>query len=169
MTPSRPQWMSILASDKPDKLMTKSKTPACARRAGVLNYAFLTLVGKGDTKSRHPEILIVAAVPGFELNRGVHNGGAGKGNPKPRGHALTVLGEKVQFVGVIPLAEDEVPGEVGHQPDVAGHAEFQSRADLAQRPDAIIVNRIDREEFLLMDNVTVGDEGALLIEKLVKR
>src|SRR5437588_11591253 len=71
--------MSILASDKIDKLVIKSKTPARARRAGVLNYAFLTLVGKGDTKSRHPKILIVAAVPRSELNRSVHNGGAGKG------------------------------------------------------------------------------------------
>jgi hypothetical protein len=42
-----------------------------------LNYAFLILVGKGDAKSRHSEILIVAAMTRSELKRLVNNGGLG--------------------------------------------------------------------------------------------
>src|SRR5207245_6375395 len=33
------------------------------------NCAFLTLVGKGDAKSRHSKILLITAVTGFKLRR----------------------------------------------------------------------------------------------------
>src|ERR1700730_6102069 len=150
-------------------MSSQSKTPEHTGRSGVLNYAFLTLVGKGDAKSDQPEILIIAAVPGFELKRLVHNGGRANHSPKAREHVLTVLGDNGNFIRMVLLAEDKVPGEVGHQTDVAGHAVFHSYANLAQRPEVIIRNRIDREEFVLVDNVTARVGDILLIEKLVER
>ncbi len=45
-----------------------------------LNYAFRTLVGKGDAKSRHPEILIVAAVTRFEFESVIEHDGAANRN-----------------------------------------------------------------------------------------
>src|SRR3984893_4741342 len=150
-------------------MSSQSKTPEHTGRSGVLNYAFLTLVGKGDAKSDQPEILIIAAVPGFELKRLVHNGGRANHSPKAREHVLTVLGDNGNFIRMVLLAEDKVPGEIGHQTDVAGHAVFHSYANLTERSDFIIVNRIEREEFVLVSNVTEGVGDISLIVKLVER
>ena len=85
-----------------------------------LNYAFLTLVGKGDAKPRHPEILIVAAMARSQFKRLVDDGGADNGGRKNAKvvygchRARTLLGDKVNFVPVVFLTEDKVPGEVGH-------------------------------------------------------
>ncbi|MEY2542929.1 MAG: hypothetical protein QOE81_390 [Verrucomicrobiota bacterium] len=45
-----------------------------------LNYAFLTLVRKGDAKARHSEILMIAAVTGLELKRLIDVGGLADNN-----------------------------------------------------------------------------------------
>src|SRR5207253_8472988 len=76
--------------------------------------------------------------------------------------------DDVELICMVFLAEDEVPGEVSHQADMAGYAKFQSRADLTERSDVIVVNRISGQEFLLMGNETVGVEGVLLMKKLIE-
>ena len=62
----RPSEMSILPRINAQK--QNAGTRKAFRR---LNYACLTLVGESDAKSRHSEILIVAAVTRPELVRGV--------------------------------------------------------------------------------------------------
>src|SRR5438067_402378 len=74
----------------------------------------------------------------------------------------------MEFIGVIILAENEIPGEVRHQTDVAGHAEFHSDAELTEHPNVVIVDRIGRPEFALVGNEATGVD-MLLVEKLVGR
>src|SRR2546430_5474480 len=137
------------------------------------------LIREGDAKSRHPEILMVAPVPGSKLHRLVDNDRAEKLRSGERKRILSLLGNEVELIRMVLLTEDEIPGEVSHKTDVAGHAELQSRADLTKRSDVIIGNRINGQEFALVGNVEacVGKErwagilqGILvfLIEKLIE-
>src|SRR6266567_1426869 len=111
------------------------------------NCAFLTLVGKGDAKSRHSEILIVAAVTGFEFERLIEDYGAGNRFSVKRKSFVALFGDDVEFICMVFLAEDEVPGEVRHQTDMAGDAKLQSRAQLTKRSQVMIGNRIVGKEF----------------------
>ncbi len=113
------------------------------------NSAFLTLVGKGDAKSRHSEILIVAAVTGFEIQRRIDDYTAGNRFSVKGSSDRTLFPDGGEFICMVFLAEDEVPGEVRHQTDVAGHPKFQSRADLTERSDVMVVNRISGQVFAL--------------------
>src|SRR5437016_14417497 len=133
------------------------------------------LIREGDTKSRHPEILMVAPVPGSKLHRLVDNDRAEKLRSGERKRILSLLGNEVELIQMVLLTEDKVPGEVSHKTDVAGHAKFQSRADLTKRSDVIIGNRINGQEFALVANVEASVErlalkGVLvfLIEKLIE-
>ena len=95
----------------------------------------MTLVGKGDAKSRHSEILIVAAVTGPELNSRVGDrGSVGNHGAEGNERIVALLGNEVKSIRMVFLTKDEVPGEVRHQADVAGDPELQARTDLTQRP-----------------------------------
>src|SRR5438067_1032670 len=50
------------------------------------------------------------------------------------------------------LTEDEVPGDVSHQTDMAGHTKFQSGTDLTEHSRVMIVNRINCPIFFLTDH-----------------
>jgi len=133
------------------------------------NCAFLTLVGKSDAKSRHSKILVITAVTGFKLRRLIDDdlGKIRKRNSEigKRIFALRTLDE--ELIRMVFLAEDEVPGEVRHQADVAGDAKLQARADLTERSEVIVGNRIIGQVFALAANETVL-EGVLLIKKLIE-
>src|SRR5439155_3092784 len=89
-------------------------------------------------------------MPGSELIRDVGEADGLNRNPETRELTCSVLDDEMNFVHVVVfLAEDEVPGKVGHQTDVARQAELQSRADLTQRSQVMVVNRINREVFAL--------------------
>ena len=143
------------------------------------NSAFLTLVGKGDAKSRHSEILIVAAVTGFEIQRRIDDYTAGNRFSVKGSSDRTLFPDGGEFICMVFLAEDEVPGEVRHQTDVAGHPKFQSRADLTERSDVMVVNRISGQVFALTGNEGAagdvlrggagrGAERVFLIKKLIE-
>src|SRR5207248_4926467 len=132
-----------------------------------------------DAKSRHPEILMVAPVAGSKLQRLVDNDAAAGRKSEKGKRILTLLGNEVELIRMVLLTEDEIPGEVSHKTDVAGHAKFQSHADLTKRSDVIIGNRINGVEFALVGNVEACVErlalkGVLqgvrvfLIEKLME-
>src|SRR5260370_22203672 len=130
-----------------------------------LNYAFLTLVGKGDAKSRHPEILIIAPVTRYDLVRRVNNRNTGRNSEDSNG-TYSLFGNQANFIRMIFLAEHEVPGEVGHQTDVASDTEFQAGANLTKRSDVIVVNGIGRQEFRVLIYRDTGNKVMFLIEKL---
>src|SRR5438270_13206458 len=111
------------------------------------------LIREGDAKSRHPEILMVAPVAGSKLQRLVDNDAAAKRSSENGKRVPTLLGNEVELIRMVLLAEDEIPGEVSHQTDVAGHAKFQSHSGLTKRSDASIGNRINGQELLLIGNV----------------
>ena len=108
-----------------------------------LNYAVLTLVGESDTKSRHPEILMVAAVTGLELDRLVDNRLGENRNSVGFEDIIALLRDEVKLVLMVFLTENEVPGEVSHQTDVAGNTKFQAGTDLAERSEVVIGDRIN--------------------------
>src|SRR5437588_8287442 len=122
---------------------------------------------------------MVAPVAGSKLQRLVDNDAAANRSSVNGKCIPPLLGNEMEFIRMVLLAEDEIPGEVSHQTDVAGHAKLQSHADLTKRSDVIIGNRINGQEFLLIGNVEacVGKErwaGILqgvhvfLIEKLIE-
>src|SRR5207244_9005136 len=102
----------------------------------------LTLVGESDAKARHSEILMVAAMTRPELQCRVDNGLGESRKSSGEEGVLTCLGDEMKLVRMIFLTEDEVPGEVSHQTDMAGNTKFKAGTDLAERSDMIIVNRI---------------------------
>ena len=108
-----------------------------------LNYAVLTLVGESNAKSRHPEILMVAAVTGLELDRLVDSNLGKDWNSIDFEDIPALLRKEVKLVRVVFLTENEVPREVSHQPDVASDTKFQAGADLAERSDVVIGDRIN--------------------------
>jgi hypothetical protein len=108
-----------------------------------LNYAVLTLVGESNAKSRHPEILMVAAVTGLELDRLVDSNLGEDWNSIDFEDIPALLREEVKLVRVVFLTENEVPREVSHQTDVAGNTKFQAGTDLAERSDVVIGDRIN--------------------------
>src|SRR5438270_5094421 len=79
-----------------------------------LNYAFLTLVGKGDAKSRHSEILMVAAVTRSQLKRPVDYDLLGNQRSEDRKGIIALLSNQVNSILMIFLSKNKVPGEVGH-------------------------------------------------------
>src|SRR6266480_7992688 len=79
-----------------------------------LNYAFLILVRKGDAKSRHSEILMVAAVTRSQLQRLVDDGGLGNLSSEDRNGTIALLCNQVNLILMIFLSKNKVPGEVGH-------------------------------------------------------
>src|SRR5205085_7933272 len=99
---------------------------------------------KGDAKSRHSEILIIAAVAGLELKGLVDDRLSENWKSSDFKNILTLLGDEVKLVRVVFLAENEVPCEVSHQTNVAGNAKFQAGAELAERSGVMIVNRVIR-------------------------
>ena len=78
------------------------------------NCAFLTLVGKGDAKSRHSKILVIAAVTGFKLHRMIDDRGGKTRISVKDDRILALLSDEVEPIRMVFLAEDEVPGEVRH-------------------------------------------------------
>src|SRR5205807_5815643 len=123
------------------------------------NCAFLTLVGKGDAKSRHSKILVITAVTGSKLHRMIDDRGAKNRNSVKGKRILALLSDEVKPICMVLLAEDEVPGEVRHQTDVAGDAKFQARADLTERSEVIVGNRISGQEFALLGNEAAVEEA----------
>lgn len=123
-----------------------------------LNYAFLTLVRKGDAEAGHSEILIITALAGFQFKSLIDDRYLGKRSSEEVRVVGPLLGDQRDLVWII-MAEDEVPGEVRHQTDVAGHTEFHSDAQLTEHSDVVIINRIRGEEFLLVGDVRAGIGG----------
>src|SRR6266853_1238354 len=113
------------------------------------NCAFLTLVGKSYAKSRHSKILVITAVTGFKLHRLIDDDLGTHQLSEIEKSVLTLNSLDEELIRMVFLAEDEVPGEVRHQADVAGDAKLQARADLTERSDVMVGNGINRPEFLL--------------------
>src|SRR6266853_2301746 len=143
------------------------------------NCAFLTLVGKSDAKSRHSKILVITAVTGFKLHRLIDDDLGTHQLSEIEKSVLTLRSLDEELIRMVFLAEDEVPGEVRHQADVAGDAKLQARADLTERSDVIVGNRIIGQVFALAGNEgAVGDvdlggggrraERIFLIKKLIE-
>src|SRR5207248_229372 len=63
-----------------------------------------------------------------------------------------VLDDEVDLILMIFLTEDEVPSDVSHQTDMAGHTKFQSGTDLTEHSRVVIVNRINRPIFFLTEH-----------------
>src|SRR5438874_10825177 len=63
-----------------------------------------------------------------------------------------VLDDEVDLILMIFLTEDEVPSDVSHQTDMAGHTKFQSGTDLTEHWRVVIVNRINRPIFFLPEH-----------------
>src|SRR5712691_10279105 len=103
-----------------------------------------------------------------ELRGLVEDDAAANGKSKIGKRILTLLSDDVKSIRMVFLPEDEVPGEVGHQADVAGRAKFQTRADLTQRSGVMIINRISGQVFALIGNEVAGVR-VFLIEKPVER
>src|SRR5258708_1886925 len=101
----------MLATDwqfaRPDPVQRrryKKKTPERFHYAfRRLNYEPLTLVGKGDAKSRHPEILVVAAVPRSNLHGLVESRKAAVGKSKKSKRVPTLLSNEVELIRMVPL------------------------------------------------------------------
>ena len=135
--------MSIFSTTKHKMLKRKKQNAGTLMAFRRLNYAVLTLVGESDAKSRHSEILMVAAVTGLELDRLVDNRLGEDRNSIGFEDILALQRDEVKLVRVVFLTENEVPREVSHQTDVAGNTKFQAGTDLAKRSEVVIGDRIN--------------------------
>jgi hypothetical protein len=93
-----------------------------------LNYAFLTLVGKGDAKSRHSEILIIAVVTRFQIYSSINDRSYGSRLPLELSNSVASFNDRTKSIRMVRLTEDKVPREVSHQANVAGDTKFQAEA-----------------------------------------
>src|SRR5215471_15418926 len=79
-----------------------------------LNYAFLTLVGKGDAESRHSEILMVTSVTRLYDQPGVYHRGDCERNSIEVCNVLSRLSNQLHLVWMILLTKNKVPRKISH-------------------------------------------------------
>src|SRR5258708_28168577 len=99
--------MSIFSNRKHKMLKRKKQNAGTLMAFRRLNYAVLTLIGESDAKSRHSEILMVAAVTGPELHCRVDNRLGEDRKSVDFEDIIALLGDEVKLVRVVFLTENE--------------------------------------------------------------
>src|SRR5260370_40907262 len=115
------------------------------------NCAFLTLVGKSDAKSRHSKILVITAVTGFKHHRLIDDdlGQLRKRNSEIGKRILALRCRDEELIRMVFLAEDEVPGEVSHQADMARDSKLPPSAALTEGSRGIVRNQTSGQGLVL--------------------
>src|SRR5260370_18716341 len=109
---------------------------------------------------------MVATMPRPELRSRVGDGESFDRNSVRRDRTGALLSDDVKPICMVFLAEDEVPGEVRHQADMAGDAKLPSRAHLTERSGEMVEKRVSGKQFGLIAKSTVY--VSVLLIKTVK-